>query len=350
MSFLELKNITKIYPNGTKAINETSLNIEHGEFMVFVGPSGCGKSTLLRMIAGLEDITGGEIDLGGKTINKIDPSERDIAMVFQNYALYPHMNVYKNLAYGLKNKGESKEEINKKVNDVAELLEIHEYLQRKPGQLSGGQRQRVAMGRAIVRNPKVFLFDEPLSNLDAQLRGQVRIEIKKLQRSMNVTSVFVTHDQVEAMTLGDRLAVINNGIIEQIGTPIEVYETPKTLFVAEFIGTPKMNFINGKIKNQKFVADKTEVSLNNLPDNDEAILGFRPEDLIVDNNGKFLLNVEIIEKLGADSLIYGTDQNQNLLCLRVNGNTKINVNEKINLSVPEDKYHLFDATNNIRLN
>ena len=350
MSFLELKNITKIYPNGTKAVNETSLNIEHGEFMVFVGPSGCGKSTLLRMIAGLEDITGGEIDLDGKTINKIDPSERDIAMVFQNYALYPHMNVYKNLAYGLKNKGESKEEINKKVNDVAELLEIHEYLQRKPGQLSGGQRQRVAMGRAIVRNPKVFLFDEPLSNLDAQLRGQVRIEIKKLQRSMNVTSVFVTHDQVEAMTLGDRLAVINNGIIEQIGTPIEVYETPKTLFVAEFIGTPKMNFINGKIKNQKFVADKTEVSLNNLPDNDEAILGFRPEDLIVDNNGKFLLNVEIIEKLGADSLIYGTDQNQNLLCLRVNGNTKINVNEKINLSVPEDKYHFFDATNNIRLN
>ena len=350
MSFLELKNITKIYPNGTKAVNETSLNIEHGEFMVFVGPSGCGKSTLLRMIAGLEDITGGEIDLDGKTINKIDPSERDIAMVFQNYALYPHMNVYKNLAYGLKNKGESKEEINKKVNDVAELLEIHEYLQRKPGQLSGGQRQRVAMGRAIVRNPKVFLFDEPLSNLDAQLRGQVRIEIKKLQRSMNVTSVFVTHDQVEAMTLGDRLAVINNGIIEQIGTPIEVYETPKTLFVAEFIGTPKMNFINGKIKNQKFVAGKTEVSSNHLPDNDEAILGFRPEDLIVDNNGKFLLNVEIIEKLGADSLIYGTDQNQNLLCLRVNGNTKINVNEKINLSVPEDKYHFFDATNNIRLN
>tara|TARA_B100001179_G_scaffold166712_1_gene122753 strand:+ start:199 stop:1251 length:1053 start_codon:yes stop_codon:yes gene_type:complete len=350
MSFLELKKITKIYPNGTKAVNETSLNIEHGEFMVFVGPSGCGKSTLLRMIAGLEDITGGEIDLDGKTINKIDPSERDIAMVFQNYALYPHMNVYKNLAYGLKNKGESKEEINKKVNDVAELLEIHEYLQRKPGQLSGGQRQRVAMGRAIVRNPKVFLFDEPLSNLDAQLRGQVRIEIKKLQRSMNVTSVFVTHDQVEAMTLGDRLAVINNGIIEQIGTPIEVYETPKTLFVAEFIGTPKMNFISGKIKNQKFVAGKTEVSSNNLPDNDEAILGFRPEDLIVDNNGKFLLNVEIIEKLGADSLIYGTDQNQNLLCLRVNGNTKINVNEKINLSVPEDKYHFFDATNNIRLN
>ena len=260
MSFLELKKVTKVYPNGTKAINETSLNIEHGEFMVFVGPSGCGKSTLLRMIAGLEDITEGEIDLDGKTINKIDPSDRDIAMVFQNYALYPHMNVYKNLSYGLKNKGESKEIINKKVNEVAELLEIKEYLQRKPAQLSGGQRQRVAMGRAIVRNPKVFLFDEPLSNLDAKLRGQVRIQIKKLQQSMNVTSVFVTHDQVEAMTLGDRLAVINNGVIEQIGTPIEVYETPKTLCVAEFIGTPKMNFINGKIKNQKFEASKIEIT------------------------------------------------------------------------------------------
>ena len=349
MSFLELKKITKVYPNGTKAINETSLNIEHGEFMVFVGPSGCGKSTLLRMIAGLEDITEGKIDLDGKTINKIDPSERDVAMVFQNYALYPHMNVYKNLAYGLKNRGDSKENINKKVKEVAELLEIKEFLERKPAQLSGGQRQRVAMGRAIVRNPKVFLFDEPLSNLDAQLRGQVRIEIKKLQRSMNVTSVFVTHDQVEAMTLGDRLAVINNGIIEQIGTPIEVYETPKTLFVAEFIGTPKMNFINGKIKNQKFETGKAQIPLNHFTDTEEAILGFRPEDLYVDNNGIFQLNIEIIEKLGADSLIYGSDQNQNSLCLRVNGNTKINVNEKINLTVQEYKYHYFDATSKIRL-
>ena len=349
MSFLDLKKITKVYPNGTKAINETSLNIEHGEFMVFVGPSGCGKSTLLRMIDGLEDITEGKIDLDGKTINKIDPSDRDIAMVFQNYALYPHMNVYKNLAYGLKNRGDSKENIDKKVKEVAELLEIKEFLERKPAQLSGGQRQRVAMGRAIVRNPKVFLFDEPLSNLDAQLRGQVRIEIKKLQRSMNVTSVFVTHDQVEAMTLGDRLAVINNGIIEQIGTPIEVYETPKTLFVAEFIGTPKMNFINGKIKNKKFETGKAQIPLNHFTDTDEAILGFRAEDLYVDNNGIFQLNVEIIEKLGADSLIYGSDQNQNSLCLRVNGNTKINVNEKINLTVQEDKYHYFDAKSKIRL-
>ena len=260
MSYLELENVTKIYPNGTKAVNETSLSISEGELMVFVGPSGCGKSTLLRMIAGLEDITGGEIKLDNRVINKVDPSERDVAMVFQNYALYPHMNVFKNLAYGLKNKGESKEEIEKKVNQVAELLEIKEFLLRKPGQLSGGQRQRVAMGRAIVRNPKAFLFDEPLSNLDAKLRGQVRIEIKKLQKQMGVTSVFVTHDQVEAMTLGDRLAVINEGVIEQVGSPIEVYEKPATHFVAEFIGTPQMNFINGKIHSNKFISDGFECS------------------------------------------------------------------------------------------
>ena len=349
MANVELKNLTKKFGD-VIAVQNMDLSIPHNEFLVLVGPSGCGKSTTLRMIAGLEEITSGEIYIGDQLVNEKDPKDRNVSMVFQNYALYPHMTVKENLGFSLKIAKVDKKEIEQRVKEAVQILGLEELQKRKPSQLSGGQRQRVAMGRAIVRNPKVFLFDEPLSNLDAQLRGQVRIEIKKLQRSMNVTSVFVTHDQVEAMTLGDRLAVINNGIIEQIGTPIEVYETPKTLFVAEFIGTPKMNFINGKIKNQKFVAGKTEVSLNNLPDNDEAILGFRPEDLIVDNNGKFLLNVEIIEKLGADSLIYGADQNQNLLCLRVNGNTKINVNEKINLSVPEDKYHFFDATNNIRLN
>ena len=241
MSFLELQNITKIYPNGTKAVNETSLNIENGEFVVFVGPSGCGKSTLLRMIAGLEDITNGEISLDGNIINKIDPSERDVAMVFQNYALYPHMSVFNNMAYGLKNRGISKEEINNKVNDVAKLLEIDQLLTRKPSMLSGGQRQRVAMGRAIVRNPKIFLFDEPLSNLDAKLRNQMRLEIKRLQRQMGVTSIFVTHDQTEAMTLGDRIVVINNGVVEQVGTPKEIYSKPNTKFVAEFIGSPQMN-------------------------------------------------------------------------------------------------------------
>ena len=349
MANVELKNLTKKYGD-VVAVQNMDLSIPHNEFLVLVGPSGCGKSTTLRMIAGLEEITSGEIYIGDQLVNEKDPKDRNVSMVFQNYALYPHMTVKENLGFSLRIAKVDKKEIEQRVKEAVQILGLDELQKRKPSQLSGGQRQRVAMGRAIVRNPKVFLFDEPLSNLDAKLRGQVRIEIKKLQRSMNVTSVFVTHDQVEAMTLGDRLAVINNGIIEQIGTPIEVYETPKTLFVAEFIGTPKMNFINGKIKNQKFVAGKTEVSSNHLPDNDKAILGFRPEDLIVDNNGKFLLNVEIIEKLGADSLIYGTDQNQNLLCLRVNGNTKINVNEKINLSVSEDKYHFFDATNNIRLN
>ena len=339
MSFLELKKVTKVYPNGTKAINETSLNIEHGEFMVFVGPSGCGKSTLLRMIAGLEDITEGGINLDGKTINKIDPSDRDIAMVFQNYALYPHMNVYKNLSYGLKNKGESKEIINKKVNEVAELLEIKEYLQRKPAQLSGGQRQRVAMGRAIVRNPKVFLFDEPLSNLDAKLRGQVRIEIKKLQQSMNVTSVFVTHDQVEAMTLGDRMAVINEGVIEQIGTPIEVYEKPKSKFVAEFIGSPQMNFINGTIKNNNFESKGLKLNIDLNIDNANVALGFRADDLEIKEDGEISLNIDIIEKLGSDSIIYGRDKNGESICYKESGNTKLAIGENINISINVDNIH-----------
>lgn len=350
MSFLELKKVTKVYPNGTKAINETSLNIEHGEFMVFVGPSGCGKSTLLRMIAGLEDITEGEIDLDGKTINKIDPSDRDIAMVFQNYALYPHMNVYKNLSYGLKNKGESKEIINKKVNEVAELLEIKEYLQRKPAQLSGGQRQRVAMGRAIVRNPKVFLFDEPLSNLDAKLRGQVRIEIKKLQQSMNVTSVFVTHDQVEAMTLGDRLAVINEGVIEQIGTPIEVYEEPKSQFVAEFIGSPQMNFINGTIKNNNFESKGLKLNIDLNIDNANVALGFRADDLKIKEDGEISLNIDIIEKLGSDSIIYGRDKNGESICYKESGNTKLGIGENINISINVDNIHIFDEKTGKRLN
>jgi len=350
MSFLELKKVTKVYPNGTKAINETSLNIEHGEFMVFVGPSGCGKSTLLRMIAGLEDITEGEIDLDGKTINKIDPSDRDIAMVFQNYALYPHMSVYKNLSYGLKNKGESKEIINKKVNEVAELLEIKEYLQRKPAQLSGGQRQRVAMGRAIVRNPKVFLFDEPLSNLDAKLRGQVRIEIKKLQQSMNVTSVFVTHDQVEAMTLGDRMAVINEGVIEQIGTPIEVYEKPKSKFVAEFIGSPQMNFINGTIKNNNFESKGLKLNIDLNIDNANVALGFRADDLEIKEDGEISLNIDIIEKLGSDSIIYGRDKNGESICYKESGNTKLGIGENINISINVDNVHIFDEKKGKRLN
>ena len=350
MSFLELNNVTKIYPNGTKAINETSLNIEHGEFIVFVGPSGCGKSTLLRMIAGLEDITDGEINLDNKTINKVDPSDRDVAMVFQNYALYPHMNVYKNIAYGLKNRGQSKESIDKKVNEVAELLEIKEYLLRKPAQLSGGQRQRVAMGRAIARNPKVFLFDEPLSNLDAKLRGQVRIQIKKLQRDMNVTSIFVTHDQVEAMTLGDRLAVINEGIIEQLGTPIDIYEKPESIFVGEFIGSPQMNFVNGSVNNNIFESKGFKINIDKKIDNKDAVLGFRAEHLQLNTDGEISLTIDIIEKLGADSIIYGKDKNGITICYKENGNTNLNIGDKINLSVSVDSIHLFDKNTGKRIN
>ena len=350
MSFLELNNVTKIYPNGTKAINETSLNIEHGEFIVFVGPSGCGKSTLLRMIAGLEDITDGEINLDNKTINKVDPSDRDIAMVFQNYALYPHMSVYKNIAYGLKNRGQSKESIDKKVNEVAELLEIKEYLLRKPAQLSGGQRQRVAMGRAIARNPKVFLFDEPLSNLDAKLRGQVRIQIKKLQRDMNVTSIFVTHDQVEAMTLGDRLAVINEGVIEQLGTPLDIYERPESIFVGEFIGSPQMNFVNGTVNNNTFESKGFKINIDKKIDTTDAVLGFRAEHLQLKTDGEISLTIDIIEKLGADSIIYGKNEDGVTICYKENGNTKLNIGDNINLSLNVNSIHIFDKNTGKRIN
>ena len=349
MSFLQFKEITKIYPNGTLAVNNTSLEINNGEFMVFVGPSGCGKSTMLRMIAGLEDITRGEIFLDGRLINKINPSERDVAMVFQNYALYPHMNVYKNLAYGLKNRGETKDEIERKVSEVSKLLEINQYLLRKPAMLSGGQRQRVAMGRAIVRNPKVFLFDEPLSNLDAKLRGQVRIDIKKLQKKMNVTSVFVTHDQIEAMTLGDRLAVINEGIIEQVGSPIEIYENPKTLFVAEFIGTPQINLIKGRLTDNIFHFGDNKFNVNKNENVNTAVLGIRPENFIINSEGNFKIKVDIIEKLGSDSLIYGSDRGGNDICFRENGNTSIKINDELSLSVIEGKYHLFDQVSKARI-
>ena len=308
MSFLDLKNVTKIYPNGTKAVHETSLSIDEGEFMVFVGPSGCGKSTLLRMVAGLEDITEGDINLDGQLINEVDPSERDVAMVFQNYALYPHMNVYNNLAYGLKNRGIDKETIEQKVNDAAKLLQISDFLQRKPSMLSGGQRQRVAMGRAIVRNPKIFLFDEPLSNLDAKLRIQMRLEIKKLQQKVGVTSIFVTHDQVEAMTLADRLAVINNGIIEQLGTPIEIYNNPKSLFVAGFIGSPQMNFLDANLNNKTLSAENFEIKNIDSDYNGEVTLGIRPEHLIESENGLINLKVELVEQLGSDNLVYGQNK------------------------------------------
>ena len=350
MSFLELKKVTKIYPNGTKAVQPTSLKIEKGEFMVFVGPSGCGKSTLLRMVAGLEDITTGDIKLDKKIINKIDPSERDVAMVFQNYALYPHMNVYNNLAYGLKNRGLAKDLIEKKVKAAAKLLQISDYLERRPALLSGGQRQRVAMGRAIVRSPKIFLFDEPLSNLDAKLRIQMRLEIKKLQRKVGVTSIFVTHDQVEAMTLADRLAVINNGIIEQLGTPIEIYNNPTSVFVAGFIGSPQMNFIEGELKNKKLKTQAFEIAGIKSDFNGKVILGIRPEHMVQAYNGLIKLNVDLVEKLGSDNLVYGEIKGKkDLLCYRTPGNEKINSGSKLALNIQENKLYIFNKKTGKRI-
>ena len=350
MSFLDLKNVTKIYPNGTKAVHETSLSIEEGEFMVFVGPSGCGKSTLLRMVAGLEDITEGEITLDGNLINEVDPSERDIAMVFQNYALYPHMNVYNNLAYGLKNRGIDKKDIEQKVNEAAKLLQISDYLERKPSMLSGGQRQRVAMGRAIVRNPKIFLFDEPLSNLDAKLRIQMRLEIKKLQQKVGVTSIFVTHDQTEAMTLADKLAVINNGVIEQLATPIEIYNNPKSLFVAGFIGSPQMNFIEGELKNNTLSAEGFEIKNIKSDFNGDIILGIRPEHLSQSDNGLINLNVDLVEQLGSDNLVYGQLKDKKDFCYRCPGNLIIKKGDKLSLNIDNENYFIFDKSSGKRVN
>ena len=348
MSFLELQNITKVYPNGTRAVNETSLNIENGEFVVFVGPSGCGKSTLLRMIAGLEDITSGEIILDANTINNVDPSERDVAMVFQNYALYPHMTVYNNMAYGLKNRGISKQEIEDKVNEVAKLLEIDPYLSRKPSMLSGGQRQRVAMGRAIVRNPKIFLFDEPLSNLDAKLRNQMRLEIKKLQRQMGVTSIFVTHDQTEAMTLGDRIVVINNGIVEQVGTPKDIYSKPNTKFVAEFIGSPQMNIFNCKIDNGIAKIDNNSINLNKSINIENASIGIRPDDIQISNSGSISCKANLVEYLGSDMIIYSSIGDQEFSC-KLSSKIDVKAGDEFKFDIQASSVHVFDNSSGKRL-
>jgi len=350
MGFLEIDKVTKIYPNGTKAVHETSLSIQEGELMVFVGPSGCGKSTLLRMVAGLEDISQGEISLDGKLMNKIDPSERDVAMVFQNYALYPHMNVYNNLAYGLKNRGIDKATIKEKVHETAELLQISQFLESKPALLSGGQRQRVAMGRAIVRDPKIFLFDEPLSNLDALLRIKMRLEIKKLQRKMGVTSIFVTHDQVEAMTLADRLAVINNGIIEQLGTPIEIYNNPQSIFVAGFIGSPQMNFIDGELKNNTILTQSFTIPNFHSDFNGDVIIGIRPEQVSPSDNGDINITIELVEQLGSDNIIYGALKGGGEFCYRSPGNYVANLGDKLSLSIADNKFHVFDKKTSKILN
>ncbi|WP_038876748.1 sn-glycerol-3-phosphate import ATP-binding protein UgpC [Vibrio jasicida] len=353
MSTLTLSNIAKCYPNGYQAIQKLNLDICDGEMVVLVGPSGCGKSTLLRMIAGLEEISSGELKIDTTVVNDLEPGERDIAMVFQNYALYPHMTVYNNMAYGLRNRKTPKAEIERLVHEAAKMLELDHLLDRKPGQLSGGQRQRVAMGRAIVREPKVFLFDEPLSNLDAKLRVQMRLEIKKLQRRLGTTSVYVTHDQVEAMTLADKLVVLNKGNVEQVGTPLEIYDNPASLFVATFIGSPSMNILDANVTVDGITIGDAllPTSTTNL-DLGVVKLGLRPEHLQINQDKPWLqVEVELIESLGADLLLYcrteGGDSQK--LVVRVEGHTPIQIGDKLGLDIKPKHLHLFNANTEKRI-
>ena len=337
MANVTLKNIRKNYDK-TEVIHGVDLDINSGEFIVFVGPSGCGKSTLLRMIAGLEDITEGEISIGGEIVNKIIAAERGVAMVFQSYALYPHMTVFDNMAFALKQAKTPVDEIQRRVKEAAKILQIENLFERLPKQLSGGQRQRVAIGRAIVRDPKVFLFDEPLSNLDAALRVQTRIEIAKLHNQLTATMIYVTHDQVEAMTLADRIVVINQGIIEQVGTPVELYNSPTNQFVAEFIGSPKMNMIN--------LQDIRSLNLKNLNvPSDASKIGIRPEHISLANNDSHKLRgtVRHIENLGEHLLCYVNLEMNSEITAKLDVNSDIRVNEIINLNWHQDHQHFFDS-------
>ena len=384
MGAIDIKSAGKIYPNGTRALEDVSITINDGEFVVLVGPSGCGKTTLLRMVAGLEDITEGEIAIGDKTVNEVAPKDRDIAMVFQNYALYPHMSVYDNMAFSLKLRKLPKDEIEQKVKDAAKTLEISELLERKPKALSGGQRQRVAMGRAIVRNPQAFLMDEPLSNLDAKLRVQMRAELGQLHTQLQTTTLYVTHDQVEAMTMGDRVAVIRKGELQQIDTPREIYSNPKNIFVAGFIGSPSMNFVYAKIKskddvmeltfgdNQITYKDEKKEKLESF-ENKEIILGIRPEAFEdgyfaneADYSESIKVKVSLLEQLGSDSYVHFykdikpvqteaieeilADEGEDITVLgdntkfiaRINPNSTVAEGEEIELRINPSKLHFFD--------
>jgi sn-glycerol 3-phosphate transport system ATP-binding protein len=353
MGAIALRQVEKTYGHGVKAvkvIHGVSAEIPDGEFVVIVGPSGCGKSTLLRMVAGLEEITAGEIDIGGRVVNRLEPSERDIAMVFQNYALYPHMTVFDNMAYGLKIAKVPKAEIGTRVQKAAKILELGGLLDRKPRQLSGGQRQRVAMGRAIVRQPQVFLFDEPLSNLDAKLRAQTRIEIRKLHAELGVTSLFVTHDQVEAMTLAQRMIVMNAGRMEQFGTPEEVYDTPASTFVAGFIGSPPMNLLSGQADGSRFEVGGQRLALPRAaPRSGPLMLGVRPEHAqIVPGNG-WALKVELTEMLGAERLVYG-HLGEAPFILRIAGTEPPpRAGDVVHLAVTPSHMHWFDVAGGRRV-
>ena len=383
MGAINISSVGKIYPNGTRALEDVNIEINDGEFLVLVGPSGCGKTTLLRMVAGLEDITEGEISISDNIVNEVAPKDRDIAMVFQNYALYPHMSVYDNMAFSLKLRKLPKDEIDKKVKEAAKTLEIDELLERKPKALSGGQRQRVAMGRAIVRSPQAFLMDEPLSNLDAKLRVQMRAELGQLHSQLETTTLYVTHDQVEAMTMGDRVAVIRKGVLQQIDTPREIYLYPKNIFVAGFIGSPSMNFVYASVaksgKNTKIKFGDDEINVTDAPEaladfeGKEIVVGIRPEafeDSVYANKKEFSeqvsIEVSLLEQLGSDTYVHFykdikpvqtkaieeilADEGEDISVLgdetkfiaRINPNSTVEEGQKINLALDPAKLHYFD--------
>ncbi|MGN8844482.1 ABC transporter ATP-binding protein [Niallia sp. HCP3S3_B10] len=355
MAELNLKHIYKIYDKDLAAVKDFNLHIKDKEFIVFVGPSGCGKSTTLRMVAGLEEISKGEFYIDDELVNDIAPKDRDIAMVFQNYALYPHMNVFDNMAFGLKLRKFPKEEIKRRVEEAAKMLGLEPYLKRKPKALSGGQRQRVALGRAIVRDAKVFLMDEPLSNLDAKLRVQMRAEISKLHQRLQTTTIYVTHDQTEAMTMATRLVVMKDGVIQQVGTPKEVYDDPVNVFVAGFIGSPAMNFFTGRIEGNSFL---TEGEIIHLPEEkveklkginksgQDIILGIRPENIYVKQNdhqsyAQVNAKVDVVELMGAETLLYSSIGKDNSYVAKVDGSTNVKPGETIPFYLDMDKCHFF---------
>ena len=357
MATVELKNMKKIYEGGVLAVDNVNFTVTDKEFIVLVGPSGCGKSTTLRMIAGLEEITAGELYIDGKMMNDVAPKDRDIAMVFQNYALYPHMTVYENMAFGLKIRKFPKKEISDRVREAARILDIEELLERKPKALSGGQRQRVAVGRAIVRKPKVFLFDEPLSNLDAKLRVQMRAELSSLHTRLQATIVYVTHDQVEAMTMGDRIVVLKDGYIQQIGSPLEMYNQPVNRFVAGFIGSPPMNILQAAIKEDKgkLIADEGDFQIVLSPQladalrsyvGKEALFGVRPEDLVISEKAvegeTFSVKVEVVEPLGAEILLYVSTTQHPSITVRTPPHFEFKVGDPVHLKPALDKIHFFD--------
>ena len=363
MATVSMHDVVKRYGDNAPVITGVNLEIVEHEFMVLVGPSGCGKSTLLRMVAGLEEITSGTIDIGGRVVNDLPPKDRDIAMVFQSYALYPHMSVRENLEFGLKLRGVARAEIDSLVGDASKILEIGQYLDRRPKELSGGQRQRVALGRAIVRKPAVFLFDEPLSNLDAKLRVQMRAEIKKLQRRLQVTSIYVTHDQVEAMTMGDRIAIMNAGILQQVGTPLQVYERPQNLFVANFIGTPPMNIFRCTVTEAGALLSAVTFALPSPPEGravlaplagKEVVVGIRPENVLDPSRSPrgatapLELTTDLVETLG-DEVIVHASRGDDAFTFKMDPHMPPEMGAKVKVLVELERLHIFDAATEKRI-